>query len=167
MLGQSRLKGYLGKTHRKDGPWVADPLINSGRPKWRLRHEEDYSRCHPASWVGMGCVRFSRRRRKSAAGVPASVLIHIKAVESGTGQAVVRLLRSGTLMDDTLKSKILELVDQHRLMTLATNRPDGWPQATTVGYVRDYRCASVPNLLANRNPGQSDRGFCPYSMVAI
>jgi nitroimidazol reductase NimA-like FMN-containing flavoprotein (pyridoxamine 5'-phosphate oxidase superfamily) len=41
----------------------------------------------------------------------------------------------GTLIDDTLKSKILELLDQHQLMTLATNRPDGWPQATTVGYV--------------------------------
>jgi nitroimidazol reductase NimA-like FMN-containing flavoprotein (pyridoxamine 5'-phosphate oxidase superfamily) len=40
-------------------------------------------------------------------------------------------------MDDTLKSKILELLDQHRLMTVATNRPDGWPQATTVGYVND------------------------------
>ena len=40
-------------------------------------------------------------------------------------------------MDDTLKSKILELLDQHRLMTMATNRPDGWPQATTVGYVND------------------------------
>jgi hypothetical protein len=66
-----------------------------------------------------------------------------------------------------LKSKILELLDQHRIRTLATNRPDGWPQATTVGYVRGYRCASVPSLLANRNPGQSGRGFCPYSMVAI
>jgi nitroimidazol reductase NimA-like FMN-containing flavoprotein (pyridoxamine 5'-phosphate oxidase superfamily) len=40
-------------------------------------------------------------------------------------------------MDDTLKSKILELLNQHRLMTIATNRPDGWPQATTVGYVND------------------------------
>ena len=40
-------------------------------------------------------------------------------------------------MDDTLKSKILELLDQHRLMTIATNRPDGWPQATTVGYVNE------------------------------
>jgi nitroimidazol reductase NimA-like FMN-containing flavoprotein (pyridoxamine 5'-phosphate oxidase superfamily) len=40
-------------------------------------------------------------------------------------------------MDDTLKSKTLELLDQHRLMTIATNRPDGWPQATTVGYVND------------------------------
>jgi len=40
-------------------------------------------------------------------------------------------------MDDALKSKIFELLDQHRIMTLATNRPDGWPQATTVGYVND------------------------------
>jgi hypothetical protein len=95
------------------------------------------------------------------------VLTCIKAVEAGIGQAVVRLLWSGTLIDDSLKSKILELLDQHRIMTLATNRPDGWPQATTVAYVKGYRCASVPNLLANRNPGQGDRGLCPYSMVAI
>jgi Pyridoxamine 5'-phosphate oxidase len=38
-------------------------------------------------------------------------------------------------MDKALQQKILELLDQHRLMTVATNRPDGWPQATTVGYV--------------------------------
>jgi general stress protein 26 len=36
-----------------------------------------------------------------------------------------------------LKSLILRLLDEHRLMTVATNRPDGWPQATTVGYVND------------------------------
>jgi nitroimidazol reductase NimA-like FMN-containing flavoprotein (pyridoxamine 5'-phosphate oxidase superfamily) len=40
-------------------------------------------------------------------------------------------------MDEAIKSKILELLDQHRIMTLATLRPDGWPQATTVGYVND------------------------------
>src|ERR1700722_3070941 len=38
-------------------------------------------------------------------------------------------------MDRTLKTKILEILDRHRLMSVATNRPDGWPQATTVGYV--------------------------------
>jgi nitroimidazol reductase NimA-like FMN-containing flavoprotein (pyridoxamine 5'-phosphate oxidase superfamily) len=38
-------------------------------------------------------------------------------------------------MDDDIKAKILALLDQHRIMTLATLRPDGWPQATTVGYV--------------------------------
>jgi nitroimidazol reductase NimA-like FMN-containing flavoprotein (pyridoxamine 5'-phosphate oxidase superfamily) len=40
-------------------------------------------------------------------------------------------------MDETVRRKILELLDQHRLMTVATLRPDGWPQATTVGYVND------------------------------
>ena len=39
------------------------------------------------------------------------------------------------LMDHNLKAKILEILDRHRLMTVATNRLDGWPQATTVGYV--------------------------------
>jgi len=36
-----------------------------------------------------------------------------------------------------IKSLILSLLDEHRVMTLATNRPDGWPQATMVGYVND------------------------------
>lgn len=40
-------------------------------------------------------------------------------------------------MDDELRSKILALLDEHRIMTVATLRPDGWPQATTVGYVND------------------------------
>lgn len=40
-------------------------------------------------------------------------------------------------MDNQLKSKILALLDEHRIMTVATLRPDGWPQATTVGYVND------------------------------
>lgn len=40
-------------------------------------------------------------------------------------------------MDDEIKKKILALLDQHRIMTIATLRPDGWPQATTVGYVNE------------------------------
>ena len=40
-------------------------------------------------------------------------------------------------MDDTLRRKILALLDEHRIMTVATLRPDGWPQATTVGYVNE------------------------------
>jgi nitroimidazol reductase NimA-like FMN-containing flavoprotein (pyridoxamine 5'-phosphate oxidase superfamily) len=43
-------------------------------------------------------------------------------------------------MDDLIRQKILSLLDQHRIMTLATLRPDGWPQATTVGYVNDGVC---------------------------
>jgi len=40
-------------------------------------------------------------------------------------------------MDATLKSKIQALLDQHRTMRIATLRPDGWPQVTTVGYAND------------------------------
>lgn len=40
-------------------------------------------------------------------------------------------------MDQALRQKILSLLDQHRIMTVATLRPDGWPQATTVGYASE------------------------------
>jgi len=40
-------------------------------------------------------------------------------------------------MHDEIKRKIITLLDQHRIMTVSTLRPDGWPQATTVGYVND------------------------------
>src|SRR6516225_7669124 len=40
-------------------------------------------------------------------------------------------------MDEVIRTKILTLLDQHRKMTIATLRPDGWPQATTVGYAND------------------------------
>ena len=40
-------------------------------------------------------------------------------------------------MDEVIRTKILTLLDEHRKMTIATLRPDGWPQATTVGYAND------------------------------
>ena len=40
-------------------------------------------------------------------------------------------------MDAALREKILQLLDQHRIMTIATLREDGWPQATTVGYANE------------------------------
>lgn len=40
-------------------------------------------------------------------------------------------------MDQPIREKILALLDQNRIMTIATLRPDGWPQATTVGYVNE------------------------------
>jgi nitroimidazol reductase NimA-like FMN-containing flavoprotein (pyridoxamine 5'-phosphate oxidase superfamily) len=40
-------------------------------------------------------------------------------------------------MDGEIRKKILTLLDEHRIMTIATLRPDGWPQATTVGYAND------------------------------
>lgn len=38
-------------------------------------------------------------------------------------------------MDAALRTRIVELLDEHRILSLATLRPDGWPQTTTVGYV--------------------------------
>jgi hypothetical protein len=35
------------------------------------------------------------------------------------------------------KKLILQLLHGHRLMALGTNRPDGWPHVTSVGYVND------------------------------
>ena len=40
-------------------------------------------------------------------------------------------------MDEELREKILILLDEHRIMTIATLRPDGWPQATTIGYANE------------------------------
>ena len=40
-------------------------------------------------------------------------------------------------MDETLRRKILDILAEHRIMTVATLRPDGWPQATTVGYASE------------------------------
>ena len=40
-------------------------------------------------------------------------------------------------MDEALKRKIISLLDRHRIMMIATLRPDGWPQATSVGYVNE------------------------------
>jgi nitroimidazol reductase NimA-like FMN-containing flavoprotein (pyridoxamine 5'-phosphate oxidase superfamily) len=40
-------------------------------------------------------------------------------------------------MGEGIRDKLLELLHEHRIMTVATKRPHGWPQATTVGYVSD------------------------------
>jgi len=57
-------------------------------------------------------------------------------------------------MDEQIRQKILALLDQHRNMTLATLRTDGWPQATTVGYANDgltlyFLCAPDSQKAAN------------------
>ncbi|HWF77631.1 MAG TPA: pyridoxamine 5'-phosphate oxidase family protein [Caulobacteraceae bacterium] len=53
-----------------------------------------------------------------------------------------------------LKTKVLELLDEHRFMTVATLRDDGWPQATMVGYVHEdltlyFAVAHTSQKLAN------------------
>lgn len=40
-------------------------------------------------------------------------------------------------MEEVLRAKILDLLASQYLMTLATIRPDGYPQATTVNYIND------------------------------
>jgi hypothetical protein len=40
-------------------------------------------------------------------------------------------------MKREFKRRIIDLLDRHRITTMATNRPDGWPQATVVGYAND------------------------------
>jgi general stress protein 26 len=40
-------------------------------------------------------------------------------------------------MNTRLKTLVLRLLEEHRLMAIATNRADGWPHATLVGYVND------------------------------
>ena len=36
-----------------------------------------------------------------------------------------------------MQDKAVEILHQNRIMTISTLRPDGWPQATTVGYAHD------------------------------
>ena len=57
-------------------------------------------------------------------------------------------------MDDGLRKKILMILDQHKIMTIATLRPDGWPQATTVGYANEeltlyFLCGKESQKAAN------------------
>jgi nitroimidazol reductase NimA-like FMN-containing flavoprotein (pyridoxamine 5'-phosphate oxidase superfamily) len=40
-------------------------------------------------------------------------------------------------MKREFKRQIIALLDGNRILTIATNRPDGWPQATVVGYAND------------------------------
>ncbi|MEZ5785010.1 MAG: pyridoxamine 5'-phosphate oxidase family protein [Xanthobacteraceae bacterium] len=40
-------------------------------------------------------------------------------------------------MDEVLKSKIIEVLQSHHTMAIATVRADGYPQATTVNYIHD------------------------------
>ena len=40
-------------------------------------------------------------------------------------------------MKREFKRRIVDLLDQHRIMVISTNRADGWPQATVVSYAND------------------------------
>ncbi len=63
-------------------------------------------------------------------------------------------------MTPELKKKIFEILSDNRIMTVATNRPDGWPQATTVGFASDglellFLCG--PDSQKARNLARDDR----------
>ena len=60
-------------------------------------------------------------------------------------------------MDKWIKSKILEILQCHHAMTLATIRPDGYPQATTVNYVHDYLTLFFATDAASQKAGNIKR----------
>jgi nitroimidazol reductase NimA-like FMN-containing flavoprotein (pyridoxamine 5'-phosphate oxidase superfamily) len=45
--------------------------------------------------------------------------------------------RTERAVDEAIRKTIQAILDGQRIMSVATLRPDGWPQATTVGYVND------------------------------
>ena len=61
----------------------------------------------------------------------------VKRHRPGERRISPQLTAGSPAMMPRLKALILRLLDEHRVMTIATNRPDGWPQVTTVGYVND------------------------------
>ena len=53
-----------------------------------------------------------------------------------------------------MQQKILGLLNKHRIMRIATLRPDGWPQTTTVGYANEgmtiyFLCGATSQKAAN------------------
>lgn len=57
-------------------------------------------------------------------------------------------------MDEAMKQKIISLLSEHRTMRIATVRPDGWPQTTSVGYANEgltvyFLCAKESQKAAN------------------
>jgi nitroimidazol reductase NimA-like FMN-containing flavoprotein (pyridoxamine 5'-phosphate oxidase superfamily) len=40
-------------------------------------------------------------------------------------------------MKRAVREVIIGLLEEHRILSIATNRPDGWPQATVVSYCND------------------------------
>lgn len=63
---------------------------------------------------------------------------NLRQIKAACGWWVTDLSFAGDqIMDEQLKRKVSSLLDSHRTMRIATLRPDGWPQTTTVGYAND------------------------------
>ena len=68
------------------------------------------------------------------------------------------------------KHLILDLLEGHRLLALATNRPDGWPHVTSVGYVNDgflVYCFIASNSQKHTNIRRDDRVSAAISSDAL
>ncbi|HYD27688.1 pyridoxamine 5'-phosphate oxidase family protein [Brevundimonas sp.] len=60
---------------------------------------------------------------------------------------------------------IVELLERERLMTIACNRPDGWPQATTVGYLNEG--LNLYFIVARTSQKYANLSADPRASVAI
>jgi general stress protein 26 len=79
-------------------------------------------------------------------------------------------------MDDAIRRKILDVLEQNRIMSLATLRPDGWPQATVVGFAHEdltlyFLCGSesqkARNLAGDRRVSLTISADTPQVMAII
>lgn len=78
-------------------------------------------------------------------------------------------------MDQALRKRVLDLMKRHNVMTIATVRKDGYPQATTVTYVNDgltlyFGCEKTAQKVKNikRNGKVSltiDRDYRDWSRI--
>lgn len=68
-------------------------------------------------------------------------------------------------MNDALKTQILSIMDGHRIMTVATLRSDGWPQATTVGYAHEG--LTLYFLCGNESQKALNLAFDPRVSITI
>lgn len=78
-------------------------------------------------------------------------------------------------MEASDRQFILDLLASHNVMTLATVRPDGWPQATTVAYAHDgltlyFACdpdgQKVANLRLNDKVSATiDRDYADWNRI--
>jgi hypothetical protein len=65
-----------------------------------------------------------------------------------------------TAVSDALRDQIVSILKEGQDLTLATLRPDGWPQATTVSYASDGTTiyfGTGANAQKARNVGRDDR----------
>ena len=79
-------------------------------------------------------------------------------------------MRGGGLRMKQRKHLILDLLEGHRLLALATNRPDGWPHVTSVGYVNDgflVYCFIASNSQKHTNIRRDDRVSAAISSDAL